>query len=1231
MSNGGRNLTEKKMLYRYRTLTLLACILPALFIGRPALGGDVELVIEEDFEGGLPGDVGVVSQGNGRIEVIDDGSGGNQVLSLTQAEGNQGAWAWFPQEFELGERRVEIEFDLFIGRGTSEVPADGASVIFQFDNDPQAFGNIGGDLGVGNLRGAGGSYEYIALGFDIWDNGEGDRETHCDGRHGAQATCDVEVIQNQASPHLAVPPAVGDPPDFISSAAIYGSPNVAAHTGNETFDPDDLIHISIIFDAGVMRVRMAGGWTDLPSRGGEFFEEMIVLDYTTQDFPRRPANIGFAATTGGANAWQWIDNLIVREGETRVRQEPEPPLAEGGINCGSRRVNATNEIGFSFLADRLFGAEASREGDLEEDLSVIISAFGRVPAGNDTVNMNLRPIDLSNLDGGAINTSRLFINEASSDVGIEYRAHVVPGRYDVHLFWSESAETAINSLGQGVRLYSVYLNEEKVLCNWSAAAAAGIGTGDPRIACAAALDKAATRAFQLDVAGIDGEDYGILRIYVDDLGSTAGLNALAFRRAGDVSGEPVSGALECIEKEPGEPPPGILLEDDFDDLLDQECPPGMVCNSNNFTPRVVDGRLRITDDTVGSTAATAIYEETVNVCDFKMVAEFDLFLGNPDGTEAADGAAFFLREGSDTTALGPGGGGLGLPVGGAGFAVEFDTWSNGTCCNEPSGFNTPDQFTHIGIQSSGIVSEINHVQYNPDLKPIAFGGTGWPNFFDPSGVNVQIEYDAGHITVSLSGFTAEGVDFGPEIVCEADLVPVFGAEAVIGFAGGTGGRTQHTDIDNVYIDAAEGDSGGDNAASEALERARQLWRGSRGELYINCGGPLLACSATQNPAPEMVGAKITGDRVVWVGDEAARGGLDAAENEFFTVTPLPNSDGSNSGLQVATTNMGYWDARGTTPGINDDDRIFHTERWADQEYQVPVDNGEYEVTLYFANAYSGTAGTGSRFFHVILEGVQQDGFEHCDLMSDIGFRGRANPVFGFDNLYDPVGHAEMLYSSDPCNFAECDNNGALGEDDPDFDRLLPARECGNAAAAALRYTLSVDDGSLTIALTEPDVGAGEPASPDPSPKISGISVRRTDVAPPPPERCGNGIDDDEDGATDCDDTDCSETADCQAPAGPTFVRGDANSDGSINLTDGVIPLLFLFSGGAAPACADAADTNDTGNVEITDAIIIFSWLFTGGAPPAAPSPLSPGYSAEECRGDPTDDALGCASPSPVCQ
>ena len=96
------------------------------------------------------------------------------------------------------------------------------------------------------------------------------------------------------------------------------------------------------------------------------------------------------------------------------------------------------------------------------------------------------------------------------------------------------------------------------------------------------------------------------------------------------------------------------------------------------------------------------------------------------------------------------------------------------------------------------------------------------------------------------------------------------------------------------------------------------------------------------------------------------------------------------------------------------------------------------------------------------------------------------------------------------------------------------------------------------------------------------------------------------------------------------MRGDANSDGSINLTDGVVPLLYLFSGGAEPACLDATDTNDTGTVEITDAIIIFSWLFSGGAAPAEPSPLRPGYSAENCSEDPTDDGIGCDRPSRVC-
>ena len=132
------------------------------------------------------------------------------------------------------------------------------------------------------------------------------------------------------------------------------------------------------------------------------------------------------------------------------------------------------------------------------------------------------------------------------------------------------------------------------------------------------------------------------------------------------------------------------------------------------------------------------------------------------------------------------------------------------------------------------------------------------------------------------------------------------------------------------------------------------------------------------------------------------------------------------------------------------------------------------------------------------------------------------------------------------------------------------------------------------------------------------------------EICDNGVDDDRDGLVDCDDSDCDRHNNC-LPAGALFVRGDGNSDGSINLTDGVIPLLYLFSGGDAPSCVDAADTNDTGAIEITDAIIIFSWLFSGGAAPAPPTPSGAGYTTADCGVDETEDGADCLSVSPICE
>jgi len=86
------------------------------------------------------------------------------------------------------------------------------------------------------------------------------------------------------------------------------------------------------------------------------------------------------------------------------------------------------------------------------------------------------------------------------------------------------------------------------------------------------------------------------------------------------------------------------------------------------------------------------------------------------------------------------------------------------------------------------------------------------------------------------------------------------------------------------------------------------------------------------------------------------------------------------------------------------------------------------------------------------------------------------------------------------------------------------------------------------------------------------------------------------------------------PSGGGFRRGDVSADGAVQLNDAIVLLAYLFSGGAAPSCFDAADSDDNGGVALNDAIIILGYLFSGGPPPAAPGPLA-------CGGDVEVDAL----------
>jgi hypothetical protein len=85
-----------------------------------------------------------------------------------------------------------------------------------------------------------------------------------------------------------------------------------------------------------------------------------------------------------------------------------------------------------------------------------------------------------------------------------------------------------------------------------------------------------------------------------------------------------------------------------------------------------------------------------------------------------------------------------------------------------------------------------------------------------------------------------------------------------------------------------------------------------------------------------------------------------------------------------------------------------------------------------------------------------------------------------------------------------------------------------------------------------------------------------------------------------------------------FRRGDADGDGTMQLTDAVGILNYLFLDGEPPACADAADVNDDGQEDLSDAVGVIWYLFQGGDAPPPPGP-------DFCGEDPTDDQL------PPCQ
>jgi hypothetical protein len=65
----------------------------------------------------------------------------------------------------------------------------------------------------------------------------------------------------------------------------------------------------------------------------------------------------------------------------------------------------------------------------------------------------------------------------------------------------------------------------------------------------------------------------------------------------------------------------------------------------------------------------------------------------------------------------------------------------------------------------------------------------------------------------------------------------------------------------------------------------------------------------------------------------------------------------------------------------------------------------------------------------------------------------------------------------------------------------------------------------------------------------------------------------------------------------TFIRGDADGDGQINISDVIYLINYLFINGPEPVPFEAGDANNDGEVNISDVIYLLQYLFSGGPPP----------------------------------
>ena len=71
---------------------------------------------------------------------------------------------------------------------------------------------------------------------------------------------------------------------------------------------------------------------------------------------------------------------------------------------------------------------------------------------------------------------------------------------------------------------------------------------------------------------------------------------------------------------------------------------------------------------------------------------------------------------------------------------------------------------------------------------------------------------------------------------------------------------------------------------------------------------------------------------------------------------------------------------------------------------------------------------------------------------------------------------------------------------------------------------------------------------------------------------------------------------------PSFIRGDFDGGGGLEITDAIKLFSYQFLGGEKPGCLEAADSNADGKIDLADGVFTLSFLFLEAPPPPRPFP-----------------------------